>query len=570
MEEFIGNKFLQKCGDELFVLEETNQRAPYGAKLFRCQFQKYPCEVLVPKSDIKRGNISNPQIEKIEFWDKIHIQNNGDKIKVINKTEKKKGKYILYECKSLIYKNTLLLTRTEILGSQIVNPQIEINKFVSKLWPQHCGDTLKIIKKTDKKTSDITDHYLWECKFQKYPCIVYAEKGNIIKGKINNPKIIEIEFESKKWPQNCGGNLIIFEKHYGGYYKCKFEGYAKEYLELKEIIKAGRVVNKELPWFSKEQLEKYIKEKYKDQKPTYSELAKDLQLSNSHINNKILEFGLQHLIHYSVEGSQVERDIKDYIQSLLPNEQISNTWTELENGQEIDIFVPNLRLGIEYNGNYWHCNKEKEPNYHQDKTIQALSRGIYLMHIFEYEWQSKEEICKSLIKSRLEIFNKKIGARSCKIKELSNKEYQDFCENNHLQGQAGAKIKLGLIYKDELVQIMSFGCPRFTDKYEWEIIRECSKLGYFIIGGKNKLWNYFVKKYSPKNCLSYCDFSKFNGKSYLRLGFKQISLNKPGFVWYDEKTNQTLWRNPSKHQEYKDKYLKIYDCGQLVFIWNNN
>ena len=38
---------------------------------------------------------------------------------------------------------------------------------------------------------------------------------------------------------------------------------------------------------------------------------------------------------------------------------------------------------------------------------------------------------------------------------------------------------------------MSFGVPRFTDKFEWEIIRECSKQGYFVIGGKEKLWKYF-------------------------------------------------------------------------------
>ena len=114
---------------------------------------------------------------------------------------------------------------------------------------------------------------------------------------------------------------------------------------------------------------------------------------------------------------------------------------------------------------------------------------------------------------------------------------------------------------------MSFGKPRFTDKYEWEIIRECSKLGYIIIGGKEKLWKYFLRKFNPNNCISYCDFSKFTGNSYLKLGFKLKQLNKPGFVWYDKVKDCVYWRNPSKHQEYKDKYFQIYDCGQLVFEW---
>ena len=132
---------------------------------------------------------------------------------------------------------------------------------------------------------------------------------------------------------------------------------------------------------------------------------------------------------------------------------------------------------------------------------------------------------------------------------------------------AGAKVKLGLLYEDELVQVMSFGAPRFSSNYEWEIIRECSKLGYIILGGKEKLWKYFLKNFSPNNCLSYCDFSKFTGSSYLKLGFKLKQLNKPGFVWWDSKTNQTFLRTPWKHQEYKEKYLKIYDAGQLVFEW---
>ena len=67
-----------------------------------------------------------------------------------------------------------------------------------------------------------------------------------------------------------------------------------------------------------------------------------------------------------------------------------------------------------------------------------------------------------------------------------------------MQGEAGARIKLGLYYANELVQVISFSKPRFTDKYEYEIIRECSKLGYIILGGKERLFKYFLKN-SPLN-----------------------------------------------------------------------
>ena len=91
---------------------------------------------------------------------------------------------------------------------------------------------------------------------------------------------------------------------------------------------------------------------------------------------------------------------------------------------------------------------------------------------------------------------------------------------------------------------------------------------WIFVGGKEKLWKYFLKKFNPNSVISYCDFSKFTGDSYLKLGFNKERLNKPGFVWWDKKLNLTYPRSPHKHQEMKEAgYLKIYDCGQLVFIW---
>ena len=117
---------------------------------------------------------------------------------------------------------------------------------------------------------------------------------------------------------------------------------------------------------------------------------------------------------------------------------------------------------------------------------------------------------------------------------------------------------------------MSFSKPRFTDEYEWEIIRECSKLGYVVLGGKERLWKHFLKLYSPNSVISYCDFGKFSGNSYLNIQFKKERLNKPGFVWWDNNSNEVFWRDPYNNQEMKKKYTKIWDAGQLVFVWNKN
>ena len=511
--DFIGREFPQNCGDFLKVLgSELIQEKDRKRTYYIIEFKKYPFKTLASKQKILKGSVNNPLIEKYEFEEKIWPQNCGDDLRILKKIGTINHS-LIYECEFIKYPYSLKASKQKIKLGSINNPRIEIEEFVDKIWPQNCGDSLKILEKSDVKKGDT---YLWKCEFIKCPFKILARKGDIIEGAIQNPNFVDVE---------------------------KF------------------------PYMQKETLIKYIKDKYKNNKPTLKDLADDFNLTLSPIGKYIKKFNLESYISYYEIHSYEEEELYTFIKDIK-NEFENNVWNLLKN-YEIDIYSSKLKLGFEFNGNYWHSNIFKKSNYHQEKSLLAQEKGINLVHIFEYEWLEKKDLIKSLIKSKLGIFDKKIFARKCQIKELDYKEYANFCNQNHLQGECGAKVKLGLFYKNELIQIMSFGVPRFTDKFDWEIIRECSKINYIIVGGKEKLWSYFIKNHSPKNCISYCDFSKFTGDSYLKLGFKKERLNKPGFVWWDKKLNITYWRNPIHNQEMKDKdYLKIYDCGQLVFVWN--
>lgn len=503
MDNLLNKEFLQNCGDILKVIE----RDPNNKNRYICEFIKYPYKVNALKYEIVEGKINNPEIIYHYFTSKDWPQKCGDTLKVIDKVKNKDNR-TWYKIQFQKYPFEKIVSSVEIKRGSVLNPRIEEEEFINKIWPQKCGDSLKIIKKSDKKQGN---NYLWKCEFIKYPCTIYAEKRNIQKGEL---------------------------------------------------------LNKNFPYLQRDTFIEFIKNNYREKKPTIKDLSTIFEKHCTTIGHYINEFNLFEYIDYYSEGSYQEQELRDYIISLNVNTLSKSSWDKL-NGKEIDIFIPELKLGFEYNGNYWHSELFKQQNYHQEKSLQAQEKGIQLVHIFEYEFLEKEDLIKSFINSKLGIFEKKIGASKCKVKELSVDIYRKFCEENHLQGKADARLKLGLFYKDELVQIMSFSKPRFTDKYEWEVIRECSKQGYIILGGKEKLWSYFVKTFQPKSVISYCDFSKFTGNSYLKLGFKKERLNKPGFVWWDSKTNQVFWRSPEKNQEMKEKYIKIYDAGQLVFIWNN-
>lgn len=507
------------------------------------------------------------------------IQHCGDILIVKNSIRKEKNRlYYICEFKNHPYK--VVCEKRAFLKGEVYNPQIELDEFVGKEFKQNCGDILKVLRKSEQKQGNIA---LFECEFLKYPYKILARKHHILEGGVNNPEIINQTFIGKTFKQRCGDSIKVIEQveergwDKGHLYKCYFlNNPEKIFLAERGHILKGEYANYELrndkyPWKWKDTLERYILEKFPNKKPTLTELSEKLGITNSTISRYIIDFGLRDLVEYFSTQSFLEIKLNDYINSLgIKTEQ--SKWGIIKD-REIDIYILDKKLGFEFNGNLWHSNHEKwgkeDNEYHQKKSLAAKEQGIRLIHIWEWEWNERNKLIKGYIKNQLGIFNKIIYARRCVIKELEYKEYAAFCNENHLQRECAARVKLGLYYNNELIQIMSFGSPRFNCEYEWEIIRECSKLGCCVVGGKKKLWKYFLRKYYPNSVISYCDFSKFNGNSYLKLGFEKERLNKPGFVWWNESKNEVYWRNPYKHQELK-KYWKIFDAGQLVFVWKAN
>lgn len=86
----------------------------------------------------------------------------------------------------------------------------------------------------------------------------------------------------------------------------------------------------------------------------------------------------------------------------------------------------------------------------------------------------------------------KINARDCEIKPIDQPTYRQFVSQHHKQKYARASHIYGLFHNSELVQLMSFGKPRFNKNYQWEIIRECTKTDYSVRGGTSKLWKFFL------------------------------------------------------------------------------
>ena len=166
-------------------------------------------------------------------------------------------------------------------------------------------------------------------------------------------------------------------------------------------------------------------------------------------------------------SSDAQEQLYNYIKTIYNGIILKNN-RSIING-ELDIYLPELQIAIEFNGIYWHSDIYKDKNYHINKTNECINLNIKLIHIWEDEWLQKKEIILSRIKNLIGISNK-IYARKCIIKEIDNKEYKLFIEENHLQGFVGAKIKLGLFHNNEIVSVMSFGNLRKNMGYIYKSI----------------------------------------------------------------------------------------------------
>lgn len=224
-------------------------------------------------------------------------------------------------------------------------------------------------------------------------------------------------------------------------------------------------------------------------------------------------------------------------------------------------------------------NHPIDKTYHLDRLYTANKHGYKLISIFD--WDDVEKI-KYIFQDKSVIY-----ARNLNIKEVSVNEANEFLNKYHLQNMCrGQSVRYGLYKDNELIEIMTFGKPRYNKNYEWELMRLCTHKDYKIVGGAEKLFKYFVKNYMPKSIISYCDLSKFSGDIYIKLKFKRIGKISPSKHWsknnehitdnllrqrgYDQLFNTDYGKGTSNEElMVKNGWLPVYDCGQATYLWEN-
>lgn len=280
----------------------------------------------------------------------------------------------------------------------------------------------------------------------------------------------------------------------------------------------------------------------------------------------------------TISVSQGELEVSNLLSNKFDLEVEQSNRTILK-GKEIDIWIPDLRTGIEYNGVYWHseaagCGKNEMYN----KYKQCKELGITLFNIWDFEWVARKEQILGFLASKFG-HNQKIYARGCQVKLIEPIHATEFVNAYHIQPvKNSAILNYGLYYNQELVSVMSFR-KHHRDNKTWVLSRLCSKPNITIVGGASKLFSFATKENNWKEVISWSDNRWSEGNVYTKMGFELKAEYGPDYQYYDLKHQIVIPKQAAtkkklnavgqtEHERALELGLtRIWDCGKKAWVF---
>jgi len=227
--------------------------------------------------------------------------------------------------------------------------------------------------------------------------------------------------------------------------------------------------------------------------------------------------------------SKAEQEIAEFVSSLGVSVE-QNVYSVIS-PYEVDIYCPDQKVAIEYNGLWWHRD-DLVGDKTRKKWELADAAGVTLVQVFEDEWRDQREQVKSRLQAMLGV-SESVYARQCSVCRPSKVEARRFLASTHTQGAGAALNRVyGLKHRGCLVAVATFGVGRYNNA-GWELLRYAS-VGR-VVGGISKLIAAF-RADNEGPIVSYADLRWGNGESYRAAGFRLEKITEPDYWWVDPKT----------------------------------
>lgn len=281
--------------------------------------------------------------------------------------------------------------------------------------------------------------------------------------------------------------------------------------------------------------------------------------------------------------SNPENEIAEYVKSIVDCDIIKRDTSFLQGRRELDIYIPEKSIAIEFNGLHWHTEKfGKSRYYHYDKWRECKDKGVQLITIWEDEWRDKQEVIKSMIAHKVGASNsRRVFARSTSVSSLESPVARQFLDRYHIQGFNAGSAYIGLCDGNGDIVAVSVwkknGETLYLDRYA----TSCS-----VVGGMGKLLKQGRQWAIDHGCsqiATFADHQVSKGELYESLGFrfdKELPpdykylvgaerRHKFGYRLKRFETDPTLIFLPGKTEAELTEINgleRIWDCGKTRYV----
>ena len=269
--------------------------------------------------------------------------------------------------------------------------------------------------------------------------------------------------------------------------------------------------------------------------------------------------------------------------------------------RELDIYVPEKKLAVEYCGEFWHSHGDKASEKrdklkHFQKYTACKAAGIRLITLYESEWLTHNYAVRRLLRNAVGRTRGKLMARKCELRKATTAEARSFYDKYHPQGGNGYGEHYALFWKGKMVACMRFVLGA-NDRGAgaanrvWTLGRYATRIT--VAGAASRLFKAFVEEHNPPVVKSFSDNRFFEGGMYAQLGFVLEEEVAPDYqVWHPKlglrpKPHFQRRLIPARIQElgadvvfdpgtdtrteaeitYELGARRIYDCGKKRWVW---
>ena len=249
---------------------------------------------------------------------------------------------------------------------------------------------------------------------------------------------------------------------------------------------------------------------------------------------------------------------------------------------ELDVYIPEMKLGFEYNGCYAHSEARRDKHYHERKLSYFNMQGIRVIQIWCDDWLLHQDKVKNMILTRLGMVKKSIHARKCVVNHISQQAYGKFLEDNHILGEEYAGVRLGLFHKEDLVAVMGFKNIAQNNKRSGVDLTRFATLD--VHGSFSKLLK-FYRQENPNviiNSLADLEIVDRYNNVYLSHGFVETYRIKVDYQYYVNKLKRRVHKSNFRKKNFDkmgiditgksetilaNEYglLKCYDSGKINY-----